>query len=294
MAAATQRRRRFGSTAAEYVPSEAEGEIWIRRFRDPSTQIRICPTSRVVETGEKAGQTVHGTEAWWSAREHFDDGIGAFPCTEDSDCVGCSDPSPKVQKRTRTYYVNALDSRGELRIYKLGSNLFKLFQGREQRMLAQDPDNLQPLSDRDYIINRMGKGLNTTYDPEAGEKYEVDFPEERFDAEEILAERYDAAEAAYNGEEPPPRAKEAAAEDEDVQDTPTRIQTARTTPKAEPAARAEQNGGLPKQPTDEQIEDAETPAIKKWLDDRNVEYPSRAPRVRLVNMAKEEAAKPPY
>ena len=292
------KRRTFGSTASDYVPNENDGEIWIRRFKDPSTQIRLCPATRVNREGKK----VYGTEAWWSAREHYDDGVGAFPCTEDDDCVGCKDPSERVNKRTRTYYVNALDARGELRVYKMGSTLFKTFQGREARMLSNDPDNLQPLSDRDYIINRMGKGLNTTYDPESGERYPVDFPDEVHDIEAIIAERYEQAERAYAGEEPAPTRTENATDTprrrSEVQDDPPKRSGLRST---KPAAEAEESDNepaepdvLPENPTPEQIENAETAQIKQWLGRYEVEYARNAPRVRLVDLAKKLAEKAPF
>ena len=292
-------KRRFGTAAADYVPSENDGEIWIRRFKDPSTQIRICPAADVSESGDK----LFGTAAWPTAREHYDDGAGSFPCTEDDTCVGCNDTSERVQKRTRTYYINALDSKGVLRVFKLGSVLYKTFQGREQRMLAQDPTNLQPLSDRDYIINRMGKKLETTYDPEAGDKYPVDFPEEMHDIYQILEDRYDSAAAVYNGDEPVVRKRaEAEPEADEPEEKPAAKKTAAPAKKAaakraEPEPESEPDepaAEIPKTPSEEWFDDADTAEIKGYLDRENVEYPARAPRSRLVRMAKEKAAEPPY
>lgn len=285
------KKRTFGTTASDYQPDENAGEIWIRRFKDASTQIRICPAA-----GEnKEGKKVFGTDAWITAREHYDDGVGSFPCTEDDTCVGCKDPSPKVTKRNRTYYINALDSTGTLRVFKMGSTLYKTFQGREQRMLANDPKNLQPLSDRDYIINRMGAGLNTTYDPESGDKYEVDFPTELYDVQAIITERYEMAERAYAGEEP--AATQTAKKAEASEDKPKRglrIATRNEEPSEPNDNELAEPPKLPSNPTPEQIEDAETPQIKEWLDRMEVEYPSRAPRLRLVNLAKETAEKAPF
>ena len=66
---------RFGQAASDYTPADAGGEIWIRTFKDPSTQIRICPEERVNEKGKK----VYGSAAWAMEREHFEKGVGSFP-----------------------------------------------------------------------------------------------------------------------------------------------------------------------------------------------------------------------
>jgi hypothetical protein len=244
-------------------------------------------------TNEK-GVTVYGTDAWPSEREHYEEGIGAFPCAErfGIKCVGCSDPSEKVQQRNRKYYFNAIDSKGKLRVFKIGTNLYKTFKAREQRMGGGEK---QPLSDRDYIINRMGKGLETTYDPEPGEKYEVDFPKQLHDIPQILTDRYESATVAYNGGEP-------VAAKAKVEDEPAAKAEPKAEPKVEKAAEPVHEETPPsenpeewgKNPTDEQIDEADTGVIKKWLDSMGVEYPARAPRSRIVNTAKDKAKEPPF
>jgi hypothetical protein len=268
---------RFGQAASDYVPMDNSGEIWIRGFKDPATQIRLVPATRENDKGV----TVFGTDAWPTEREHYEPAIGSFPCAErfGVECVGCTDPNEAVQQRGRKYYVNAIDEKGQLRVYKLGVNLFKTFKAREQRALSIDPANKQPLSDRDYIINKMGKGLETSYDPEPGEKYKVEWPEELHNIDDILSERYAIALAAYTGE---PRSDEEPAE-----------------PKAKekPAAKKDEapsDADWGSTPSDEKIDAAETDDIKKWLDAQEVEYPSRTPRARLIAMAKEKANEVPF
>jgi len=287
---------KFGQAASDYTPASNSDEVWIRGFKDPSTQIRIAPAEMVNDRG----RTVYGTDAWPTEREHYADGIGAFPCAErfGIECVGCTDEDEKVRDRTRKYYVNALDDRGQLRVYKLGSGLYKTFKAREARAVALDPSNRQPLSDRDYIINRMGKGLETTYDPEPGDKYSIDFPEKLHDIQQILTDRYEQAVAAYRGDEPAAKKEE---EPKDRTPRGSRIEPDEV-PNEEPKASrstvrkapVQQDQGWGTNPSDEDIESADTGVIKAWLDDQAVEYPSRAPRSRLIAMAKTKAAEPPY
>ena len=268
---------RFGQAASDYTPAESGGEIWIRTFKDPATQIRICPAERVNEKGK----TVYGSNAWAMEREHYEQSIGAFPCAERFGvaCVGCSDPDESVSQKSRKYYLNAIDEKGQLRVYKMGVKLYKVFKAREQRALSVDPTNLQPLSDRDYIINRMGKGLETEYDPEPGDKYEVEFPEPH-DIDQILTDRYAAAEEAYTGNVTV-----------DIQDTPVQ-DTVRDT---EPAAKADPASfnAWGDAPSDEQIDSADTAVIRGWLDAKKVDYPARTPRARLIAIAK-KTAEPPF
>lgn len=279
---------KFGQAASDYTPAEAGGEIWIRTFKDPATQIRICPAERLNEKGKK----VYGSNAWAMEREHYADGVGSFPCATrfGADCVGCSDPDEDVSTPSRKYYLNAIDEKGQLRVYKMGVKLYKIFKAREQRALSVDPSNKQPLSDRDYIINRMGKGLDTTYDPEPGDKYPVEWPDKFHDIDQILTDRYTAAEEAYLGT---PEDEEDEPVKEEPLDTKRASAVLHKEPKEEPAAEpsVEEWGA---NPSDEQIQDAETAVIKKWLDDQGVEFPARAPRARLVALAKKQALEPPF
>src|SRR5450759_2228380 len=182
---------KFGQAASDYTPSENSDEVWIRTFKDLATQIRICPAVRENDKGV----TVYGAEAWAMEREHYAEGIGSFPCAArfNVPCVGCDDEDEEVSQRSRKYYINALDEKGDLRVYKFGVKLYKIFLGRQQRALSNDSANKQPLSDRDYVIIKSGKGLDTSYDPEPADKYEMDTPAELHDINQILSDRYEAA-----------------------------------------------------------------------------------------------------
>ena len=271
---------KFGQAASDYTPTESGGEIWIRTFKDPATQIRICPAERINEKGK----TVYGSNAWAMEREHYESSIGSFPCAErfGVECVGCSDKDEDVASRSRKYYFNAIDEKGQLRVYKIGVTLYKTFKAREQRALSVDPSNKQPLSDRDYIINRMGKGLETTYDPEPGDKYKVEWPAEMHDIDQILTDRYAMAEEAYGitGSEPEP-----------VREPEPTAKKGKVSAEEIDALTWTTWGA---NPTDEQIDSADTAVIKEWLDDEKVEYPARTPRARLIDIAKKHAGEPPF
>lgn len=285
--------RKFGQVASDYTPNDNPNVVFIRTFKDPMTQIRICPCTGT----NKNGDTVYGADAWVRAREHFAEGVGSFPCNKvnGEECVGCNDPDPEVNIPSGKYYFNALDDQAQLRVYKFGVTLWKIFQGRQQRAFSNDSDNKQPLSDRDYIVIHSGVRKDSTYDPEPGEKYPVEFPEVMHDIEQILADQYTEAEAAYGVSAPKPAAKTGRI---GATETPAPAKA----PAKAPAAPVDEGikPGDPDEwaiwgqsPTDVQIDSADTSAIKSWLDSREIEYPSRAPRIRLIEIAK-TAADPPF
>lgn len=153
-------------------------DVYMRRFKDEKTRIRILPA-----TGQKVkgltAVTVYGTEAWPWESEHYHPQLKSFPCVapDGLPCGGCTDPNSRVSKRKRQYYINALDVSGEVRIFKFGAKLMEFLVAAEARF-PEGPQS-QPLSGRDYWIYRIGipGDLNTTYYPEAVENsnYEIDF-----------------------------------------------------------------------------------------------------------------------
>lgn len=322
---------KFGQVASDYVPAENSDQIWIRTFKDPTTLIRICPA----EDEDEKGNAVYGAEAWPTEREHYVENtdFGTFPCVKrfGMDCPGCSDPSEKVRKPRRQYYVNALDEDGELRVFKFGVNLYKVFLARQERALGRNPKNRQPLSDRDYMIHRSGKGLDTQYDPEPGDVYEVDWPEELHDIPALLEERWEQAKEYYEVDDEAP-ARRRPAEDEDDEparpaakktaakktatrrrtedeDEPRRGIAKKTTSRRRPAEDEDdykppaaegtekdsgEFGPLGETPTAEEIAEATTTDLKQFLTGRGEEFPARAPLSRLRSIATRVADEPPY
>ena len=286
-------------------------EIYIRRFKDPVTRIRIMPAVGIKRKGGDLVE-VFGTEAWPSELEHYHDTIKSFPCVQPhgETCGGCSDPSERVRKRSRQWYFNAIAEDGSVHPYKMGITLKEVLARRE----ANHPDGpvAQPLSTKDYIINRIGADLQTKYDPDVGETYPVDFSSvEPYDIADIL--RKQAAKAAEYYAVEVPAAMAAEMEEPPhghipvLSAPPGRITPKSAATKAVPAAAAEpvsttqaavlsvptpSSNGWGESPSEEQIDAADSAQLKAWLDKMEVEYPSRAPRARLIEMAKEKAAPP--
>jgi hypothetical protein len=175
----------FGETAREYADRSQGGDdfggddIWIKGFRDGATRVRF-----LLEPDDM----VH-------YREHFHkQGVGYFPCARKKDtepksnCVGCIHPDAEVNKRQHRYASNAIDEKGYQQIYKLGSRLHGIMQGRFQRTLP-----VNTICDRDYTIVRSGKDFNEiTYFPEPGDVYPMTLDEPMYEIKPLLAAKYAA------------------------------------------------------------------------------------------------------
>lgn len=303
----------FGQTYSDSAPtSEMSGSTWIRKFPMGSTLIRIFPA---YAKGEK-GQDLYGVYAWPWEWEHFDEAIGtSYPCMRKygQDCRGCASNVERTSQRQKFYYINAIDEKGNLRIYKLGQTLWEAFQRRQDKFMAQDPTELQPLSQRNYSVDRSGEKLKTRYEVEAGDKYAVDFPEEYPSIPQALADSFNEAMEKYQGGSP--KAASDDENDDDIEDDePTGGVAALTKSTDKPAASplgthsggankdgtakplAEQQPeeeGLPDDPTPEQIAHASTPSLRAWLTAHEVEFPARAPRSRLMSIIAKEL-EPPF
>lgn len=303
----------FGGPADDYQPEPFDpDDIWIKGFPVGTTQIRILPAEDVNAKGEK----VYGAKAWPTEREHYDETVKAFPCSEKYGvpCPGCASPDAKVRERNRKYYFNALDKDGEQRIFKIGQGMKDTFLGRQQRMVGEDPNNQQPLSDRDYHVTRIGSTMtDTKYDPDSGQEYPVDFPEP-YDIKAILQKSFERAWLHFNSvpveTTAPPvpdtfgsngsgriPSKTAAApqgvrgQHAEVQDTPP----ADTPAPAAAKAVAEDEDVLGQHPTEEELDDATAADLRAFLrrPEVNIEFAPRAARSRLLDLAKKAIA-PPY
>ena len=316
-------------------PTYDNDEVFIRRFKDDATRIRFLPSTGKKLKGSKV-VTVYGTEAWPSELQHFKREIpgGNFPCVAihpelGLTCGGCEDPDPKVKKRSRQWYANALDDTGVVRIYQMGIKLKELLEAKESR--HPSGAEAQPLSLRDVTVYHIGEGLESTYDPELEEPSKIDFTDVfGHDIAAVLMNRANMAQQFYYGEqdydeadEPvlapsqggkpdpvvtrqgpragiqpktagiqpktagiqPKAAKKTAAAKEEYEEPPFEkaVDHSALDYGIDPDGSAWQTWG--NSPTLEQIEAAETPVIRAWLDLQEVEYPSRAARVRLIDMA---------
>lgn len=307
----------FGTKVADdYKQSEGEGVQWIRGFPAGSTQIRLVPC----EGQNEHGRPVYGYQAWTTEREHYDPDLQvSYPCTEEygvpePDGMGCKSPSTRVRERNRKYYVNALNKDGELKVFKFGPVVWKAFKRRQDRMVGDNPDNPQPLSDRDYIVHRSGSGKQgTEYEVENGETYPVDFPTEVHDIPAALKGQWEEAVAKYNGDEPigdseqeepskPERTRIGAharqVEPEEPRAAAKAAAPAKKAATKKAAAKAESNGGG-EQVNLEELDDMEIVDLRAWVASKvpkDYELPERSTRSQLMKIARAVASgdMPPF
>lgn len=128
-------------------------------------------------------------DEWYAYREHYDPSVHFFPCIgRDNDCPGCNHESEKVQRASRRYLANAYDvSAGQVIPLKLPLDL-------ANRLVARYERYGDTITDRDYTLHRMGKGLDTTYDvtPEPPSKFDAS-QHALVDVEAALIEQFEDA-----------------------------------------------------------------------------------------------------
>lgn len=264
---------RFGETAEQFSArvTEMDGDVWIKGFKEGGTRVRF----------------LQPTGTWITYREHYSEGPGYFPCSEDTQtCPGCTDSSERVQKRSRRYAMNCLGESGRVDVHKVGSRLYKTLKSREQR--------LETILDRDYTITRIGKGLDTDYDLDPGDKYALDNPEELVlhDIGEILAAKYREACEAYGieveGDEGEPDADpdiEAAARVAMAKESKPSKAKPKSEPVEEPAQADSQDDVLKHLHSGFiKVEDADTDDLKAFAKDKGIDLPPRAPRGRIEKL----------
>lgn len=275
----------FGKKASQWEEERGdENDIWIKGFRDGETRVRI-----LVEPGDMV-----------TYREHYKEGPGYFPCSEERDCVGCQDDDQKVRQRTRRFAFNALNDRSLQQIYKIGSRVHRQLKSKQQR--------LGTVCDRDYTVVRSGKNFNEiTYDLEPGEKYAIDMKEvgDLYDIGEILQGAYTKAVKAYSGESDEDKPKPKPAEDkpkEKANPAPWTTTEKGEKDEAQAAVEPEQAEepeaaapvgvqGTEGHPDPDDLTSAE---LRAYLDDKNVEYPKNAPASRLRKLASEWQKEHPF
>ena len=255
----------FGQRAEEYVPVEIDpDDIWIKTFKVGETRIRI----------------LQPTKDWITWREHYDPSVKlSFPCTEDStSCRGCTSDVERVRQRPRRYGFTALNDKGHLSVYKMGSKLKERLAGREQRQGT--------LEDRDYTIIRTGTTMDTTeYDYEYGDRYEVDTKDlELYDIQDILAGQYLKALEAYGDE-----ADSEPADDEAHDASVTSIDKGKA---AKGKDKTEKASDWIEPFREEPVGDWPLSRLKAFLEKAEVEFPARAARAVLEPLAQEVLERP--
>lgn len=301
---------KFGKTAAEWQQEREEGgddEVWIKGFKDGETRIRIMQEPDTMVT----------------YREHFSEGpLGYFPCSEEYDCVGCRTNDSKLKQRTRKFAFRGLNDRGQQQVYKIGSRLHRTMSTKQQRIgTVMDRDYLIIRTGKEF--NEIGydmeaAGEKYAVDPiPADELYDIGkILSEKYEQ----AVRFFKGEQKGEDPDPAPPAEEARAARKSEPESNGRIQTQTRSRSSNPnsitaeeldersrqrdeeaeAAKAaqEQPAAEDKAPWEQDEAQAETTApdytppedmgtadLKAYLVAREVEFPTNAPRSRLVKLA---------
>jgi hypothetical protein len=184
-----------------------------------------------------------------------------------------------------------------MRVYKFGITVYKILLGRHERLVAADPSNQQPLSDRDIIVTRMGKEFNDiSYDVDWGEKYAINWDEtEPHDINAVLEDSYMEAREKYSSGEPlnNGQAQDTNRDSNGSFTAADAVAHAKAPDASKDAVKDDGEGdedgeeSLPNLPTEEQLDGAETIELRRWLKEvAKVEFPERAPRARLLKLAK--------
>lgn len=298
--------KKFGSAARDYVPP-SDDDVWIKKPKPGDTRLRV----------------VQPTKSFHTWREHYVEGIGSFFCDDSPECFGCKSEVEKEARKSRFYGFNALEANGRLSVFKIGVKFYTKLQNREQRAGGS-------LTDRDYTIIRSGTGLETDYDLDPGEKYQVELPEEIYDIENAIGRKYYAAMGEYGKEfdvddmaevepiyvnrleyisrfdEAPDLVGSATAakpeQPKSAVKAPAKAVSTRIAPAAHKAVAAAEPdeaqstvGETEQSPARLVVSALPTTQLKAFLDEAGVEYPNRAPRSRLVAIAQEwQAANPDF
>lgn len=127
-------------------------------------------------------------DEWYSYREHYDDDVMFFPCIGSDECPGCNSESEKTQRTSRRFLSNALIvDEGRVVPLKLPLDL-------ANRLVTRYERYGNTIMDREYVLHRMGKGLDTTYDvtPETPEDLDVS-EYQLIDLEQVLISQFEDA-----------------------------------------------------------------------------------------------------
>lgn len=159
----------FGTKKSEV--DEYEG-AYLRNFREGDNEVRF----------------IEECDDWIKFSEHYTSDGRSFPCTNDrSTCPGCTSDDEKMSRASRKYATNVrLVGNDMVLPFRIPMSLAKKLFNRSERNGT--------ITNRDYIIMREGKGFETEYDLEQGDKHAVDLValrEQKHDIEEILRNSYE-------------------------------------------------------------------------------------------------------
>jgi hypothetical protein len=158
----------FGTRVKDAVETDGDGS-YLRNFAPGDTTVRFCEE----------------LDEWIKFWQHFnEEDKRSYPCTGDrSTCPGCNSENVKEAKASLHYGTTVkLIDRDVYMPMRMKVSIYKKMKTRSER-------NDGTILNRDYIIIREGKGLETEYDVEADKVYNISSKELKdnlFDIAEIL------------------------------------------------------------------------------------------------------------
>lgn len=233
----------FGKRDEEYV-GKGTGKVFIKYFGDGDTKVR----------------PLQSTKDWQTYEAHFNRAhkVG-FPCGYEAgfeSCIGCASDSPEVKETSVKSCAPFIDEKGYLSVFEFGPAVKKLFKFNESRKGT--------ILDRDYVVNRSGKGFDTEYALDFDERSEIDPPAglDDLDIGALLLERYEYAASKMGGVEELEREAQDSADEGGVTDP----------------------------------DDMSVSQLREYLDNCNVEYKANSPRSALVKLVNDRIEKgdPPF
>lgn len=196
---------RFGTKKSETTETESDG-LYLRNFKDGDTIVRF----------------LQETDDWIEFREHYTADKKSYPCTRERDtCPGCNADSEDERKAGRKYACNVHVVKGNfVAPFRIPISLAK-------KMFTRSERNEGTITNRDYVVIRSGKFLETEYDVESDDKYKVDLKAllaDGADIEEILAKAFEENAPKGDEDERPARRR---SRDDDEDERPARRRASR-------------------------------------------------------------------
>lgn len=150
---------------------------------------------RTLKEGEHRLRFLDETDDWYFYWEHFNPTPGGFPfpCTGDkATCPGCTSGIEKMEKASPKYAVNT-KSGDYVNVYKFPTKFFN-------KMVIRSERNKGTVTDRDYLITRIGTDTNTDYDVDMMMPSELSqsFFDKRVNIEEMLMQAFKEAWPEFN------------------------------------------------------------------------------------------------
>lgn len=138
----------------------------------------FLPYLRNFREGDNIVRFIEEVDDWIAFSEHYAGGK-SFPCTNDRNtCPGCTSEDDKVSRASRKYATNLqLVANDKVLPFRVPMSLAKKLFNRAERNGT--------ITNRDYVVMREGKGLETEYDLEQDEKRSVDLGSLKSQAHDI-------------------------------------------------------------------------------------------------------------